>query len=91
MLDNTTSPGQAFNVQLAIIVAGAGLGELATALALRKAGHHVRVLEGSSWLRETGAAITCPPNATRTLVKFWYGPQRHQSRGIQEWTTISIR
>ena len=53
-------------MQLDIIVVGGGLGGLTTALALRRAGHRVKVVEASSWLREVGAAITVPPNACRT-------------------------
>jgi salicylate hydroxylase len=55
-------------VQLDIIVVGGGIGGLSTALALRRAGHTVTVLESSSWLREAGAAVAVPPNATRALM-----------------------
>ena len=55
------------SMQLDILVVGGGLGGLTTALALRRAGHHVKVIEATSWLREVGAAITVPPNACRAL------------------------
>jgi salicylate hydroxylase len=53
--------------RLDIIVVGGGIGGLTTALALRRRGHSVRVVESSSWLREAGAAVMVPPNATRVL------------------------
>ncbi|KZS90613.1 FAD/NAD(P)-binding domain-containing protein [Sistotremastrum niveocremeum HHB9708] len=52
---------------LNVIIVGAGLVGLATALALRRAGHHVEIYEKSSFSREVGAAVTCGPNATRIL------------------------
>ena len=52
-----------------IIVVGGGIGGLTAALALRRQGHHVRIIESSSWLRETGAAVLVPPNACRALTK----------------------
>lgn len=52
---------------LDVIVVGAGIGGLATAIALRKAGHNVKILERSALSREVGAAITVPPNASRIL------------------------
>ncbi|KAI5856082.1 hypothetical protein BZA05DRAFT_390586 [Tricharina praecox] len=50
-----------------IIIVGAGLGGLATAVALRKKGHAVHVLEGASELKEVGAGIQIPPNSSRLL------------------------
>ncbi|KZT36087.1 FAD/NAD(P)-binding domain-containing protein [Sistotremastrum suecicum HHB10207 ss-3] len=52
---------------LNVIIVGAGLVGLATALALRRAGHHVEIYEKSSFSREVGAAVTCGPNATKIL------------------------
>lgn len=50
-----------------ILIVGAGLGGLATAIALRKKGHNVHVLEGAPALGEVGAGIQIPPNSTRLL------------------------
>src|SRR5260221_14687544 len=50
-----------------IIVVGAGIGGLAAALTLRRAGLDVRVFEQASELREVGAGIQISPNASRIL------------------------
>ena len=52
---------------LSIVVVGGGIGGLSAGIALRRAGHSVRVLERSSFTSEVGAAITVPPNASRVL------------------------
>jgi salicylate hydroxylase len=51
-----------------VIVAGAGIGGLTTALALARNGFRVVVLEQAGRLEETGAGIQLPPNATRALI-----------------------
>ncbi len=52
---------------LDIVVAGAGIGGLGTALALQRAGHRVRLLERTRSLRPVGAAISIWPNGVRVL------------------------
>lgn len=52
---------------LRIIVVGAGIGGLAAAIALRRAGHEVIVLEKYSSKSEVGFAVALYPNATRVL------------------------
>jgi salicylate hydroxylase len=52
---------------LSVIVAGAGIGGLAAALGLMRAGHRVRVFERARRLGEVGAGLTVTPNGTRVL------------------------
>jgi 2-polyprenyl-6-methoxyphenol hydroxylase-like FAD-dependent oxidoreductase len=49
------------------IVIGAGIGGLAAAIALVRAGHRVRVFERTRELAEVGAGLALWPNATRSL------------------------
>ncbi len=51
------------------IVAGAGIGGLATALALAQAGFDVAVYERAGALEEFGAGLQLTPNATRVLAR----------------------
>jgi salicylate hydroxylase len=53
------------------IVVGAGIGGLACALGLQRAGWSVRVCEKSAVLGEVGAGLTLSPNAVRALQ--WLG------------------
>ncbi len=50
-----------------ILVIGAGIGGLTTAIALRRQGHEVLVLEQARQLREVGAGLTLWLNAMRAL------------------------
>ena len=56
------------------IIAGAGLGGLAAAIALRRIGFEVQVLEQADELFEIGAGIQISPNATRVLN--WLGLEK---------------
>jgi salicylate hydroxylase len=51
-----------------IVVAGAGIGGLTTALALADKGFRVEVFDKAERLEETGAGIQLSPNATRILL-----------------------
>jgi len=53
--------------RLRIMVAGAGIGGLAVALGLLRAGHEVRVFERTARLGEVGAGLTVTPNAAHVL------------------------
>lgn len=50
-----------------VIIIGAGIGGLATAIALHKAGFRVEVFERAAILKEVGAGIALSPNAMRIL------------------------
>ncbi|MCC0026577.1 MAG: FAD-dependent monooxygenase [Zhengella sp.] len=50
-----------------ILIAGAGIAGLTTALALARDGHAVRVFERAPHLTEVGAGLQLSPNATRVL------------------------
>ncbi|WP_165903881.1 FAD-dependent monooxygenase [Hymenobacter gummosus] len=49
------------------LISGAGIGGLATALALRQLGHRVQVFEAAAELREIGAGVVLGANAMRAL------------------------
>ena len=53
--------------KLNIIVAGAGIGGLTAAIALRRSGHKVTVYEKASLSHEIGQGITISPNGGRIL------------------------
>ena len=59
---------------LEIIIVGAGIAGLSTGISLRRAGHHVRILERSALNNEVGAAINVPPNASRGLLAWGVDP-----------------
>lgn len=67
-----------------VVVVGAGLGGLAAALALHRAGHEVQVLERAGELRETGAGIGVQPNGVRALDALGLGgPVRAQAAPLR--------
>ncbi|KAH0837545.1 salicylate hydroxylase [Fonsecaea pedrosoi] len=56
--------------ELSVLVVGAGIAGLCTAIALRRAGHRVKILERSPLLDEIGAAITLAPHAVK-IFRSW--------------------
>ncbi|KAK6594928.1 FAD binding domain-containing protein [Botrytis cinerea] len=59
-----------------IIIVGAGIAGLGAGIALRRGGHKVTILEQSSLLHETGAAITVAPNASLILQSWDFSPAK---------------
>ncbi|EXJ70309.1 uncharacterized protein A1O5_06377 [Cladophialophora psammophila CBS 110553] len=57
-------------VQLHVGIIGAGLGGLAAAISIARAGHKVTILEQAPALGEVGAGIQIPPNSTRILSRW---------------------
>ncbi|GLB39359.1 putative FAD binding domain containing protein [Lyophyllum shimeji] len=57
-------------LKLRVIVVGCGVGGLAAAVCLGKAGHEVVVVDGATELREVGAGIQISPNVTRLFVRW---------------------
>jgi salicylate hydroxylase len=53
--------------QISVAVIGGGIGGLAAALSLLRAGLDVHVYEQAGEMREAGAGIQVSPNATRIL------------------------
>lgn len=60
------------------VIVGAGIGGLACALALRRAGLTVQVVEQARKLKEVGAGLQLTPNATRVLRDFGLLPRLEQ-------------
>ncbi|MER7728939.1 FAD-dependent monooxygenase [Streptomyces sp. NPDC096323] len=52
---------------LRIVVVGGGIGGLAAALSIARAGHHVTVLERAAQFGEIGAGLQLAPNASQAL------------------------
>ncbi|GJJ14116.1 hypothetical protein Clacol_008373 [Clathrus columnatus] len=60
-------------LKLSVIVVGCGMGGLAAAFALAKAGHDVTLLESANEIGEVGAGIQVTPNLSRLLIKWGLG------------------
>jgi salicylate hydroxylase len=64
-----------------VLIAGAGVGGLTAALALRQVGFDVHVYEQASVLREVGAGVAISPNAVKVL--HWLGlPEALRGVGV---------
>ncbi len=63
------------NQGLKVIIAGAGIGGLTAAIALRQQGHHVEVFEQSGLADETGAVVHITPNAMGVLKHIGIDPR----------------
>lgn len=61
---------------LNVIVLGGGLGGLSTALALRRAGHNVKIYERYDYAGEVGASLSCASNGGKWLHEWGVDPYR---------------
>ena len=52
---------------LDVAIVGGGIGGLAAAVSLRRAGHKVTIYERADFVGEVGASISCAANGTRWL------------------------
>jgi len=74
-----------------VVVVGAGLGGVAAAVGLDRAGHEVTLFERADRLRETGTAILIAPNGVRALDALGLGSYvrgqalRVASGGLRDW------
>ncbi|QRV81381.1 FAD-binding domain protein [Ceratobasidium sp. AG-Ba] len=60
---------------LNIVVVGCGLGGLAAAFCLAKAGHKITLFEAAPAIGEVGAGIQVTPNVSRLLIRWGLGEQ----------------
>ncbi|KAF8684732.1 hypothetical protein RHS04_01160 [Rhizoctonia solani] len=67
--DNLNS-GRIPNTRLNVVVVGCGLGGLACALSLQRAGHNAVILEAARSIGEIGAGIQVTPNLSRILIRW---------------------
>lgn len=64
------------------LVLGAGIGGLATAIALRRDGHEVEVFERAAALEDVGAGLSMSPNALAALDRLGVGDHIRRRGGI---------
>lgn len=74
---------------LNIVIAGAGMGGLTAAAALRQAGHQVHLYERAAELAPVGAAISIWPNGVRVLDALGLGESIEQAGGHMQSMSYS--
>ncbi|KAJ5673977.1 hypothetical protein N7462_009416 [Penicillium macrosclerotiorum] len=84
-----SSQTQSAALRLKVIVVGAGLGGLATAIALARSGHTITIYEQAQELGEVGAGIQIPSNSARLLSRLGLDP--YLEKYVTEPETISFR
>jgi len=67
-----------------ILIAGAGIGGLASALALAKSGRRARVLEQAIDIEEIGAGLQLGPNASDVLEQLGINEEINQLAGSRK-------
>jgi 2-polyprenyl-6-methoxyphenol hydroxylase-like FAD-dependent oxidoreductase len=74
-----------------VLVVGAGIGGLATAIALRRDGHEVAVYERAAALQEVGAGLSMSPNAIAALDRLGAGDEIRRRGGIARRVLVRNR
>lgn len=74
---------------LTILIAGAGIGGLTAAIALRQQGHNVKIFEQSRLATESGAAIHLAPNCNGVLRRLGIIPESFGSNAANRLTDIT--
>jgi FAD-dependent urate hydroxylase len=75
---------------LDIVIAGAGMGGLSSALALLRQGHRVRIIERARALRPVGAAISVWPNGVKILRAMGLGAALDAVSGAMDQMSYSL-
>ena len=75
-----------------VLIAGGGIGGLATALTLHQIGVPCRIFESVSDLRPLGVGINLQPNAVRELYELGLGDAELSSVGVRcrEWALVGL-
>jgi 2-polyprenyl-6-methoxyphenol hydroxylase-like FAD-dependent oxidoreductase len=75
-----------------VLIAGGGIGGLATALTLQQIGAPCVVFEAAREMRPLGVGINMQPNAVRELYEIGFGPEQLDEIGIQtqEWALVGL-
>ncbi|KAK7186468.1 FAD binding domain-containing protein [Paraphaeosphaeria sporulosa] len=79
-------------IKLDVIVVGAGLGGLASAISIAQSGHAVTVFESAKELAEVGAGLQLTPNCTKILQRyglsdsFWASAAEPTSLTVHRYT-----
>ena len=58
-----------------VVISGAGIGGLVTALALKKKGVNVKICEAESGIKALGVGINIMPHASKILIELGLGTQ----------------